>query len=83
MAFSSLSYVSLILIFMMVCTLFPHPSLAMRRLREVETDSEEGSLKDVENMLLRGEVGHLPRVKLHEVHSGPNPISNFFPQRTP
>ncbi|KAK1258935.1 hypothetical protein QJS04_geneDACA020240 [Acorus gramineus] len=69
------------LLMLLLLSLLSHPVLAFRRLRgDVEVGVGGRSNIPLENQFLR-DRDHLRRVKHHEVHSGPNPISNAFPSK--
>ncbi|KAK1325328.1 hypothetical protein QJS10_CPA01g01689 [Acorus calamus] len=70
-----------LLIILLLLSLLSHPVLAFRRLRgDVEVGVGGRSNIPLENQFPR-DRNHLRRVKHHEVHSGPNPISNAFPSK--
>ncbi|KAF1897408.1 hypothetical protein Lal_00035112 [Lupinus albus] len=56
----------------------PYSSLTITTTTKVQLVTEES--KDYQHMS-RVEKDHVQRKALHEVHSGPNPISNSIPQQ--
>ncbi|EEF33899.1 conserved hypothetical protein [Ricinus communis] len=73
-----------ILLLLSLFHLHPLPCLALRKLedaqvvRYISSSDLEIFMKDFQSF---GEGGHVHRKELHEVHSGPNPISNTIPQQ--
>ncbi|KAK7401734.1 hypothetical protein VNO78_13443 [Psophocarpus tetragonolobus] len=75
---TTMNYSSCFLIILLVSHFFPYSSLTMRIMIQHVTES---AADDHHQMARRSERDHVQRKALHEVHSGPNPISNAIPQQ--
>ncbi|KAK7324478.1 hypothetical protein VNO77_28049 [Canavalia gladiata] len=73
-----MKYSSCFLIILLVSHFLPYSSLIMRtmiqQVTEAATDHHQMSREEADR-------DHVQRKALHEVHSGPNPISNSIPQQ--
>ncbi|CAL0303713.1 unnamed protein product [Lupinus luteus] len=67
-----------ILIILLSLLFLPYSSLTIRTTTKVQLATEES--KDHQQMS-GVDRDHVQRKALHEVHSGPNPISNSIPQQ--
>ncbi|KAG6756339.1 hypothetical protein NC653_027754 [Populus alba x Populus x berolinensis] len=61
--------------------LLTHSSLAIRKFEDTGMTRAKASDIKVKVSTSFEEGGHVQRKHLHEVHSGPNPISNSFPRQ--
>ncbi|KAA8524056.1 hypothetical protein F0562_010513 [Nyssa sinensis] len=56
--------------------------MAMRKFEDAEIDTARASImRDRNKLFVQGDHVRRIRKELHEVHSGPNPISNSIPKQ--
>ncbi|RDX86098.1 hypothetical protein CR513_32611, partial [Mucuna pruriens] len=73
-----MNYSSCFLIILLVSHVFPYSSSSMRIMIQQVTEAAT----DHHHMSRGAErINHVQRKALHEVHSGPNPISNSIPSK--
>ncbi|KAG4947431.1 hypothetical protein AAZX31_15G226700 [Glycine max] len=68
-----------LIFFLLVCHFFPYSSSSMRIIMIQQLT--KATIEDHHHMSRGSERDHVQRKALHEVHSGPNPISNCIPQQ--
>ncbi|KAL2331270.1 hypothetical protein Fmac_018851 [Flemingia macrophylla] len=72
-----MNYSSCFLIILLASHFLPYSSSSTRIMIQQVTEAAT----DYHPMSRGAEKNHVQRKALHEVHSGPNPISNFIPQQ--
>ncbi|EOY13572.1 Uncharacterized protein TCM_032170 [Theobroma cacao] len=78
-----MNFLSYFLLILLLSHLFHHSALAMRKLEDFGIDKARESSMDLDDQdtpFIGGDY-HFKRKELHEVHSGPNPISNSVPKK--
>ncbi|XVE63277.1 hypothetical protein DITRI_Ditri07aG0007100 [Diplodiscus trichospermus] len=76
---------SFLLIILLLSPLFHHSALAITKLQDFGIDKATELSIDLDDQndskIVGGDDHGFQRKELHEVHSGPNPISNSVPQQ--
>ncbi|XWS16830.1 hypothetical protein CRYUN_Cryun33cG0014200 [Craigia yunnanensis] len=79
-----MNFLSSFLLILLLSLLFHHSALAITKLEDFGIDKARElsvDLDDQDRSFLGGGHHSFQRKELHEVHSGPNPISNSVPQQ--